>query len=453
MSNENILGTMPIKKLLIKFSVPAIIAMLVNSLYNIVDQIFIGHKIGYIGNTATTVSFPIMTISLAIGLLFSSGASAYSSIKLGEKKPDIAENTIGNMLSILVITSIIFSGFCLLFLEDVLIFFGATVTSLPYAKEYTSIILLGVPFAVTSIGLSNIARVDGNSKIAMISLLTGAGVNIILDPIYLFVFEWGMKGAAIATITSQIISVLILGNYFFKHSKLKFRLKYLKLNFKILGAFTILGLSNGLTQLTASLTQIILNNSLVYYGNLSHVTGDVALSAMGIVAKISILLVSINIGISNGCQPIFGFNRGAKNFSRIKETYILAIKYATIFSFFGWVICMFFPNLILMLIGSTEGIFFDFTKKALRIYLFGTIFSGFQIITSSYFQSTGQPKVAAVLSVLRQGICLIPSIIILPTIFGLDGILYAGFVSDFISTFIVALLVKKELTKLNKKII
>lgn len=447
---ENPLGYEPVGKLLRNFAVPSVIALLVNSFYNIVDQIFIGQGVGYLGNAATTVSFPIVTIVLAISLLIGAGGSAYASIKLGEGKFDVAENVLGNMLTILLVAGILLCVTCFLLFEPMLQIFGATKSVMPYAKDYASITLTGVPFMMVGAGLSNMARTDGSPKVAMFSMLVGALLNLILDPIYIFVLHWGVKGAAIATITSQIISAIILVYYFIYKSNMRLKKKYLKLNWKLLCGFVALGVSSFIVQIANTLLQVILNNTLVHYGDLSEVGGDVALSAMGIVFKVSAILIGINIGIGTGVQPIVGFNYGAKKPRRVREAYLLGMGVATCFSVLGWVGCVFFPQYILLMFGSQDEVFMNFAIKSMRVFMFGIFVSGAQIVSTGYFQATGQAMKASVLSLLRQVLLLIPLIVILPLFWGLDGVLVAGPVADLVAGVIILCFIIIEMKRLKR---
>ena len=449
---ENPLGTEPVGKLLLAFSVPSIIACLVNSVYNIVDQIFIGQGVGYLGNAATTVSFPMMTIVMAFATLAGSGGGAYAAIKLGEKDVREADLTLNNLFSMSLIIGILISALGLLFLDPLLRMFGATETVMPYARDYTSIILMGVPFSVLGITMSNMARTDGNPRLSMYGILIGATLNTILDPLYIFVFHWGVKGAAIATITSQILSAGILCHYFWRRGNMRFQFKLMKLVPRVCVMSLTLGASSGIAQLVACVMQVVMNNSLVYYGNQSDVTGDVALSAMGIVMKIVMILGSVCIGIGVGSQPILGFNYGAGKYKRIRDTYFKAIIYATVSISVGWLVCQTMPHLILRLFGSGNAQFTRFAVKCMRIYLGGLFCAGFQIVSTNYFQATGQPLKASLLSMLRQLIILIPLLLILPLFFGLDGILYAGPVADIGSAVIVACFIIPSMKKLNQKI-
>lgn len=445
----NPLGYATIGKLLRKFALPAVISMLVNAVYNIVDQIFIGQGVGYLGNAATTVAFPVVTIILAVSTLLGAGGSAYAAIKLGEKREEEAEKTLGNLFTLLMGSGIVVMILGLIFLDPMLRLFGATDNIMEYSRQYTSILLLGAPFNMLGIGFSNMARTDGNPSLSMYSILVGAILNTILDPIYIFVFHWGVVGAAIATITSQIISAVVLMVYFLKKGTMRLKWKNLRLDRGICQAVMSLGISSGITQIASTILQIVLNNSLVFYGEQTTVGGDVALSAMGIVSKISMVLVSICVGIGIGSQPILGFNKGAGNLERIRQTYLRAISIATLVSVAGCLMCQIFPNQILMLFGNADSNFTDFAVKCLRIYMIGVFTSGFQVVSTSYFQATGQPLKASILSMLRQLLILIPMVLILPLFFGLDGILYAGPVADLSSAVIVVFFAGHELKRLN----
>lgn len=447
--NKNPLGYEPVGSLLKKFAIPSVVMLLVNNLYNIVDQIFIGHGVGYLGNAATTVAFPVITIVLALSLLIGAGGSAYAAIKLGEDQFDVAENVLGNMASLLVIVGVILCLGCFIFFEPMLELFGATERIMQYAKDYTGILLIGVPFMMIGAGFSNMARTDGNPKISMMSMLVGAVLNTILDPIYIFIFHWGVKGAALATITSQILGAVILLWYFTKRGNMRLKREYLKLNWGLVFRFVLLGSSSFIIQVANTALIITMNNSLVYYGNLSEVGGDIALSAMGIVLKVSGILIGINIGISTGNQPIVGFNYGARKPIRIKKAYLMAVGIATVFSVVGWAGCVFFPHYIMKIFGSQDEEFFLFAIRCMQIFMFGIFVSGGQIVSTGYFQATGQAGKASILSLLRQVLLLIPLVIVLPLFMGLDGILYAGPIADIGAACIIFIFVVSEMKKLN----
>lgn len=452
MDGENPLGVRPIKGLLFSFSIPAIISCLVNSVYNIVDQIFIGQGVGYLGNAATTIAFPLMTIIMAFATLIGSGGSAYAALRLGEGRKREALLTLNNLLVIAIGLGILLAATGLIFLKPILTLFGATETTMPYAIDYTSIVLMGVPFSVISIALSNMARTDGHPRMSMYGILIGAALNTVLDPIYIFVLDWGVKGAAIATVTAQFVSTVVLCYYFLKKGRMRFTRRFMKPVGRVWYKIFSLGISSGITALVACIMQVVMNNSLVYYGNQTEITGDVALSAMGIVMKIAMILASVCIGFGIGAQPILGFNLGAKKYTRVRHTYLLAVSIATGSILIGWAVCQLAPHLVLSLFGKENQTFTDFAVRCLRIYLGGIFCAGFQIVSTNYFQATGQPLKASLLSMLRQLILLIPLLLILPLFFGLNGLLYAGPCADIGSAVIVALFILPEMRKLNRRI-
>ena len=452
MDGENPLGVRPVKRLLFSFSIPAIISCLVNSVYNIVDQIFIGQGVGYLGNAATTIAFPLMTIIMAFATLIGSGGSAYAALRLGEGRKREALLTLNNLLVIAIGLGILLAATGLIFLKPILTLFGATETTMPYAIDYTSIVLMGVPFSVISIALSNMARTDGHPRMSMYGILIGAALNTVLDPIYIFILDWGVKGAAIATITAQFVSTVVLCYYFLRKGNMRFTRRYMKPVGRVWYKIFSLGISSGITSLVACIMQVVMNNSLVYYGNQTEITGDVALSAMGIVMKIAMILASVCIGFGIGAQPILGFNLGAKKYARVRHTYLLAVSIATGSILIGWAVCQLAPHLVLSLFGKENQTFTDFAVRCLRIYLGGIFCAGFQIVSTNYFQATGQPLKASLLSMLRQLILLIPLLLILPLFFGLNGLLYAGPCADISSAVIVALFILPEMRKLNRRI-
>ncbi len=447
---SNPLGFEPVGKLLVRFAIPSVASMIVNAIYNMVDQIFIGQGVGYLGNAATTIAFPIVTIILALSTLLGAGGSAYASIKLGEHDEEQAERVLGNslILSIIVGTLVMILG--VVFLEPLVKLFGARTNTLQYAKDYTFYILLAAPFNVLGIMLSNFARCDGAPVLAMISMVTGAVLNIILDPVFIFIFNLGVEGAAIATAISQVISALILIWYFAFRSNMKITSKSIKLSFSICRSFCALGISSCVLHIAGTALNTILNNVLVIYGNQNPVGGDMALSAVGVVMKVSMVILSVCIGIGVGSQPILGFNRGANQPERMKKAYLLAVSFSLTVTVVGWLLCQTIPHILLRLFENDNKTFMDFAVRCMRIYMGGVFIAGLQIVTTNYFQSTGQPLKATFTSLLRQVILLIPLLLILPLFFGLDGVLYAGMISDITSGLIVAVMAVFEMKKLNK---
>lgn len=450
-ADGNILGTAPIGKLLMKFAIPSIVAMLVSSLYNIVDQIYIGQYMGVLGIGATTVAFPISTITLAMSLLIGAGGNAAAAIKLGEQRKDKAEQIMGNAFALLMAASTIFAVVCLIFLTPVLNAFGATPANAGYAAEYSTIILCGLPFMAIGIGMPHYIRTDGHPQIAMISMITGALLNVVFDPLLIFTFDLGLTGAAIATVFSQIVTAVIVLYYLFRKANMRMRIRNMRLRISVLRTFLLLGIASCVAQVGNTVLQIALNNSLGYYGEQeAGVGGDVAISAMGAVLKVSAILIGIIVGISTGVQPILGYNKGAGHFHRVKRAYLLAAAAGTAVSFCGFLMALFFPSILVSVFGTGNEAFIAFASTCMRIFNFGIFWAGFQIISANFFQSTGQPLKASLLSMSRQGLLLIPLVLILPLFFGLYGILYAGPVADTLAGLISIFFISREMKRLDR---
>lgn len=448
---ENPLAIEPISKLLMKFAIPSVLSMLVDALYNIVDQIFIGQGVGYLGITATTVTFPFITIILSIATLLGIGGSVYTSMSMGAGKCEEAEKTLGTVFTLSVIIGFLFTTVFLTFLKTLVFAFGATEVSLPYVLDYSHIILLGAPFSMVAIALSSMARADGSPILAMGCFLVGAILNLILDPIYIFVLGWGVKGTAIATVTSQILSAFILVIYFLKKSRIRLKCKNLCPTFKVCCQVAALGLPACMIQVAATLLQIELNKAIVRFGTQS-VSSEAALSVIGIVLRISSIIVSICVGIALGMQPIIGFNKGAGLDNRVEQTFQKAVGIATVVSVIGWLGCEVFPSGILQLFGMNEPEYMEFGIRCMRIFLFGMVVAGFQVVSSQYYLATGQAIKAMLLSILRPLLIMIPLIHIFSSIWGMNGILYASPVADFLTSIVVALLIgydrkRKEVSK------
>lgn len=429
MEYKNPLGEEKVSKLLVKFSVPAIIGMVVNALYNVVDRIFIGRSpdLGANGIAGITIGFPIMIMLLAIGILFGIGGATLFSMKLGQKKPEEAENTLGNAFTMLIVSGVLFTILGQIFLKPLLSAFGASETVLPYAVEYMRIIFFGAAFQIISLGLNNFIRADGNPKIAMLTMFLGAGINIALDPIFIFVFRMGMTGAALATILSQLISTIWVIQYFLGHrSKNKLKVKYMKPNTHIVTKIISLGLPGFLMQLSNSLLNAILNKNLMIYG------GDIAITAMGIVNSIQMILLMPIIGLNQGVQPIISFNFGAKKYNRVKEAAKLGITTSTVIVVIGFIIVRIFPTAMIAFFNKDAELL-KFGKHALLTWFLFLPVIGFQIIAANFFQAIGRSKSAMFLTLTRQVILLIPALIIFPKFWGINGLLHAAPFADFLS--------------------
>jgi putative MATE family efflux protein len=436
-----------IGKLLMKFSIPAIIGMMVNALYNIVDRIFIGQGVGNLAIGGIFVGYPISLILMAFSMLIGIGGNTVVSIRLGEKKKDEAEKILGNSFILLVGISVIISILGLLFLEPLLRAFGASETILPYAVDYMKIILIGAPLQAIGFGMNNFIRGEGSPKIAMITMLIGAILNTILDPIFIFIFHMGIKGAALATIISQGVSAIWVMKYFIGDTSiLRIRKQNLKLKLDIVKDIITMGFAPFSMQLAASMVTVLLNNNLKNYG------GDVATSSMGVIQSISMMVLMPIFGINQGSQPIIGFNYGAKNYDRVKKTLKLAIMGATVISLVGFILTQAFPKQIIKIFISDEQELAEILNvaiKGLRIYLSMLPIIGFQVVSSNYFQATGKPKHAMLLSLSRQVLILIPALLILPKLFELTGVWVAAPVSDLVASIITGILLAKSLKNLN----
>lgn len=447
MDRHNRLGEEKISSLLFQFSMPAIVGMLVNALYNIVDRIYIGNikDIGKLAITGVGITLPITTIIMAFGMLVGIGTSVTVSIKLGKHKKDEAEKILGNAFVLLVIISITLSILGLIFQDKILNSFGASPNTLIYAKEYITVIFYGTIFSMVSFGLNHSIRADGNPKMAMMTMLIGAILNTILDPIFIFVFNMGVKGAAIATVISQIATTIWILRYFIgPNSILKLKKENFKLKKKLILSIFAIGVSPFSMQIAASIVQIIMNKSLTIYGN------DYAVGAMTIIMSISMIFLMPIFGINQGSQPIIGFNYGAKKYARVKETAKYAIIAATVFVVIGFLVIEIFPAQVIGLFNRDAEIL-EVGVNGIRIYLSMLPVIGFQIISSNYFQCIGKAKVSMFLSMLRQVILLIPLLIILPKIYGLNGIWLAGPISDLTSALITGILFFKDIKKINAK--
>ncbi|MBU3182412.1 MATE family efflux transporter [Clostridium psychrophilum] len=446
MNQTKELGTESIVKLLFKFSVPAITGMIVNALYNIVDRMYIGHikGVGSYALSGLAITFPISIIIMAFAMLVGIGASAVISIRLGEKNIEAADNILGNSLIIITIISLILSLFGVIFLNELLIIFGASENSIPYAKAYIQVILIGAVFQNIGFGINNIIRAEGNPKMAMFTMVFGAIINIILDPIFIFVFNMGIQGAAIATIISQAVNTILVLKYFISNnseSVLKIRKNNLKLNKNIVKEIFAIGMAPFSMQIASSLVIILYNKGLYTYG------GDLAIAAMGILNSISMLIFMPIFGISQGIQPIIGYNYGAKLYSRVLKVLKFAILAGTCIATMGFItVQLFAKQLIGMFVGNNIDLI-NLGARGLKIDLMFLPILGFQILGASYFQAINEAKTSMLLSILRQVIVLIPLILVLPLFFKLDGLWLSQPSADLIATALTAYFLYKSIEK------
>ena len=446
MSNQKHLGDAPIGKLLLQYSIPAIIGMVVNALYNIVDRMFIGNipDIGSLAITGVGITMPIMTIVLAFGMLIGIGTTANISLNLGKGNRTTAEKLLGNAFTLSIIVGLAIAITGTIFANPILNLFGASENTLFYAKEYIGIILLGCTFNILSFALNSTVRADGNPKMSSITMVIGCGANIILDYLFIFVLNLGVKGAALATIISQAITFFIILYYYTAgNSNLKLKIENFKLKKHLVTMTFVIGIAPFATQIANSLVQVIANNALKTYGS------DLAIGAMTVISSLNIIFMMPIFGINQGCQPIIGFNYGAKKYERAKEAFKYATIAACVICIIGFISIQCFPTQIISLFNNDPELT-TLAIKGIRIYLLMMPVVGINIVATSYYQSIGKAKISMFVSLLRQVILLIPFTIILPKFIGLDGVWAAGACADSLSVIITLILLKKEFKQLDK---
>ena len=451
----NPLGYESISSLLGKFAVPSVVAMLVSSLYNVIDQVFIGRGVSYLGNGATNAAFPLTTICMAITLTIGIGTASRYSLYLGKGEDEEAAKTIGCGICMMAGAGVLLAVFTEIFLVPMLTAFGATAEVMPYAVEYTRITAIGMPFIVIMSGMSNIARADGSPRYSMITMIIGAVINTVLDPLFIFVFHWGMAGAAWATIIGQAVSCTYAFLYIRKMKRCTLRRQHFRAPLHQMWSTAVMGMSNGLTQVALTLVQIVLNRSLVKYGELSVYGSSIPLSASGIVMKVNSIVLAIIIGILQGMQPIVGFNYGAKQYDRVKAVYRLAIKCELAVTVTAFAVFQIFPRQVLSIFGSAEGeqkLYFDFAVKFMRTYLLLLPLTGIQMISSNFFAAIGKPIKGAVLSLTRQVLFLIPLVVAFSYFFGINGIMAAAPVSDLTAFIVVMFFIVHEMRSMDKEV-
>ena len=438
-----------IGKLMLKFSLPAIISMVVNSIYNIVDQIFIGWGVGYLGNAATNVAFPLMTVAMALSTLICDGCVAYFSLKLGEKRYEEAARTMGNGVMIATVTGLTMFLLGEIFLSPILKLCGATENVFPYAKDYVSVTLLGYPLVFISMTISSLIRAEGNPRYSMICMLTGCITNIVLDALFVLGFDWGVKGAAWATVIGQFLNFCLCLAYIPRFRDIRFKLENMKPRRNVLGAFLPLGISSLFTQMSFAVLQVCMNNQLVKYGALSIYGPDIPLAASGIVMKVNSIIISVLVGISIGSQPIVGYNYGAKNYDRVKKTYLRTILVGSIVAVLGWCCFQLFPQNIVNIFGQESELYNQFAVLCFRRFLITVCLAGITVPTGIFFQSIGKPVIAMISSMVRPLVFFIPALFFLTSRMGIDGALWAGPISDLLAFLLVSTLAIIEMRKLT----
>ena len=447
---QNPLGTAPVGGLIGKFAIPAIISMLVSALYNIVDQIFIGQGVGMLGNAATNVAFPVTTIATALALLLGIGGASNYNLEMGAGREKKASSIAGTALSTLVITGVILAVAVLLFLRPLLSLFGATTDVMPYAVDYLGITAVGLPFYALSIGGNHIVRADRSPTYSMTCVLTGAIVNTILDPLFIFGFGWGIKGAAWATVIGQVVSGILVIIYFGKFRKMYLEMSMLKPSSECLKAIISLGMASCINQIAMAIVQIVLNNILRYYGGLSVYGSDIPIACVGVISKVNQVFMAICIGISQGCQPIWGFNYGAKKYDRVRLAYRYSVIACTAIATVFFLCFQLFPHQIVSIFGTGSDLYFQFAERYLKIFMFMTFANGIQPMSSGFFTSIGKAKLGIVMSLTRQVLFLLPLIVVFSLIMGIDGVMYAGPIADAAALSLAILFSRRELVAMKK---
>ena len=448
---ENPMGTQPIKKLLMQLAIPAMIANVVNALYNIVDQIFIGQGVGYLGNAATNIAFPITTICLALGLMTGVGAASNFNLELGRKEVEKARKIAGTAVIQLIVMGIAVCLLVQIFLAPLMQLFGATDQIFDYAMEYSRITAYGIPFFLFSTGFNTLVRSDGRATFSMMAIIAGAVLNTVLDPIFIFVFQMGIAGAAWATVISQMVSALLLFAYIPKFRSVKFQWEDFIPHMKQVKAIAALGLTSFIFQISALIVQIVSNNLLKTYGAMSIYGSEIPIAVGGIVSKVFVIFIALIIGMTQGVQPIVGYNYGAKYYERVRQTIFLALKIGFGLSFVTWAVFEIFPLQIIQLFGNGNDLYFEFGIRYMRYFMLFTLINGITILITTFFPAIGKAKTGAFLSLARQLLILLPVMLLMTYIFGVEGMMFATPVSDVISLVLCLFFFKRELHDIHMK--
>ncbi len=441
----NPLGEEKINSLLRKFALPSIVSMLVGSLYNIVDQFFIGQRVGELGNAATNIAFPLSTSCLALALLLGIGGSSAFNLAMGGGNRKRAVNIIGNAAVLLVLCGVVLAVITELFTRPLLLFFGSPADVLPYALEYTRVTAIGFPFLLLSTGGVHLIRADGRPKITMLCNLTGAVINTILDAAFVFGLNMGMTGAALATIIGQIVSGCMAAWFLAHCQSVKIGRKNMRIRAVYVKRIASLGMAPCSNQVAMMIVQIIMNQSLKYYGAQSVYGENIPIACSGIISKVNMIFMSFIIGLSQGLQPIASFNYGAGKKKRVKEAYRKAVSAGAVLSVLAFLAFQIFPRQIISVFGQGADLYFTFSVNYFHIFLFFTFVNFLQPISSNFFTAVGKAKTGSFLALTRQIIFLLPLLILFPLFMGIDGIMYAGPVADCLAAAVSGVMIMREI--------
>ncbi|MBC8569404.1 MATE family efflux transporter [Zongyangia hominis] len=441
---ENPLATQSIGKLLTKFAIPSIISFLVSSLYNIVDQIFIGQGVGMLGNAATNVAFPLSTICSALALLLGVGCASNFNLSQGAGNRNRAAYIAGNGIISMAISGVTLSLIVLVFLKPLMLAFGSTEDVLSYALTYTGITAFGLPLVIFSTGCSQLIRSDGSPTYSMICVTSGAILNTILDPLFIFGFDMGIAGAAYATVLGQLLSAVLVLLYLPRFKTIRLTREHLRPRAMYIKSIVSLGAAACFNQLAMTVVQIALNNTLTHYGAMSIYGKEIPLACVGVISKVNIVYMGFAIGVAQGCQPIVGFNYGAKNYQRVKRTYLTGAVVITAISILAFLAFQIFPRQIVSIFGQGSDTYFRFAERYFRIYMLMTFVNGIQPLTSNFFTSIGKARRGILMSMTRQILFLLPLILLFPLFFGIDGVMYAGPIADAAAFLLAVIFIIRE---------
>ena len=398
-----------------------------------------------LGNAATNIAFPVTTVSTAAALLLGIGSASNYNLEMGAGNEKKASEIAGTGLSVLVISGITIAAISLIFLHPLLLLFGGTPDVMPYATDYVGIIAIGLPFFVLSVGGNHIIRADRSPTYSMVCTLTGAIINTILDPLFIFGFKWGIKGGAWATVTGQMVSALLVIIYFSKFRKMELKPYMFRPQLTLLKAICSLGLASCINQLAITAVQIVMNNVLRHYGAASVYGSDIPIACVGIISKVNMVFMSICIGVSQGSQPIWGFNYGAKKFDRVRQTYKYSATICTTVAVIFFLCFQLFPHQIVGAFGSGSDLYFQFAERYLKIFMLLTFVNGIQPMSSGFFTSMGKARLGVIVSLTRQVIFLLPLVVIFPLLMGIDGVMYAGPIADAAALVLTIYFTRREL--------
>lgn len=448
---NNPLGVQPVNRLLSQFAIPSIISMLVGSLYNIVDQFFIGQRVGELGNAATNIAFPLSTSCLALALLIGIGGSSAFNLAMGSGDDKKAVHLLGNAVVLLAGSGLFLSIITFLFLKPLLLFFGSPKAVLPFAIEYTKVTAFGFPFLLLGTGGGHLIRADGRPRMTMVCNLIGAVINTVLDALFVFGLNLGMTGAALATVIGQMVSGIMAIICLMHGKTVSIHKEHLFVKWENVTRIASLGMAPCSNQVAMMVVQIIMNQSLKHYGSHSIYGENIPIACVGIITKVNMIFMSFVIGLSQGLQPIASFNYGAGKKGRVKEAYIKAVSIGAVLAVIAFFMFQFFPRQIISIFGDGSELYYQFAIRYFHVFLFFTFVNFMQPITSNFFTAIGKPKVGSFLALTRQILFLLPLILLFPLFLEIDGIMYAGPVADCLAAVVCFIMVYRELRNFNPK--